>query len=177
MATIPGSQQLSITISLFTFIGGTIQGHMPMPRQPKCRERECLPPSRLPIGGGALSQPKFMQQRIHQKWWIPSLHASSLIGKHKYFHAFVTFLMLITLHSLLYTSTLSTFQNHTLSLKAKISFLIYCTVSYETEKDPAGPSQVQKLLQVPCFLFIQKCIRLLGLPWVPKKRYKQLLIT
>ena len=45
-----------------------------------------------------------------------------------------------------------------LSLMAKISFWIYWTVSYET----AGPSQVQKLLQVPCFLFIQKCIRLLG---------------
>ena len=57
VATIPGSQQLSITISLFTFIGETIQGHMPMPQQPKGRERECLPPSRLPIGGGALSQP------------------------------------------------------------------------------------------------------------------------
>lgn len=49
-----------------------------------------------------------------------------------------------------------------LSLKAKISFWIYYTVSYETETDPAGLSQVQKHLQVPCFLFIQKCIRLLG---------------
>lgn len=61
VATIPGSQQLSITISLFSFIGGNIQGHMPMPRQPKGRERERLPPSRSPVGGGALSPPKFMQ--------------------------------------------------------------------------------------------------------------------
>ena len=38
-----------------------------------------------------------------------------------------------------------------------------------------GPSQVQKSLCVPCFLFAEKDFSLLGLPWVPKSRLKQLL--
>ena len=39
-----------------------------------------------------------------------------------------------------------------------------------------GPSQVQKHLRVPCSLLVEKGFSLLGLPWVPKSRLKQLLI-
>ena len=34
----------------------------------------------------------------------------------------------------------------------------------ETEQDPVGPSQLQKLFHVPCFLFVGKDFGLLGFP-------------
>ena len=40
----------------------------------------------------------------------------------------------------------------------------------KTERDPAGPSWIQKALHVPSFLFIEKCFGLQGLLWTPKSR-------
>ena len=39
-----------------------------------------------------------------------------------------------------------------------------------------GTSQVQKPFLVPCFLFVGKRLSLLDFPWVPKGRFKHLLI-
>ena len=40
----------------------------------------------------------------------------------------------------------------------------------------AGPSWAQKPLCIPWFLFVERGFHLLGFPWVPKSKLKQLLI-
>lgn len=45
----------------------------------------------------------------------------------------------------------------------------------EMEQDPEGPFLTQKSLCVSCFLFVEEDFSLLGLPFVPKSRLKQIL--
>ena len=44
----------------------------------------------------------------------------------------------------------------------------------EAKQDPLGPSQVQKSIHAPHFLFVEKGFTLLGPPWDPKSRLNQL---
>ena len=68
-------------------------------------------------------------------------------------------------------------NNMSLSWKGVFKEELYLTCwPIETKQDPAGPSWVQKPLCVPCFLFEEKGFGLLGFPWVPESRPKQLLI-